>query len=108
MFVCACGFVHGGGSGHCFLPPTLGTEPLVHCSAGDPTPGTQVATLRAIGCPGRQQVALRCHQHGWQCTVTMGDTHGTVLSPWGTRGALYCHHGGHTDISVHERCHNAE
>lgn len=35
--------------------------------------GPRVATPRATGSPGRQQVALHCHQHVWHCPVTAGD-----------------------------------
>ena len=109
MFVCACGFVHGGGSGHRFVPLNAGDgapqAPLApRRSAGDPTPGARVATPRATGSPGRQQVALHCHQHVWHCPVTAGDTCGSALSPKGTHMALNRHCRGHTDVSVCERC----
>lgn len=96
MFVCACGFLPGGGSGRFFLPPSSGDgspgAPLApRCSARNPharsTGGHaedhripwETAGGTALS-PTRVALPCHCRGHLWQRAVTEGDTHGTVLS----------------------------
>lgn len=59
------------------------------------TGGPRVLSWGPHGSPGRQQVALHCHQtgHTWHCAVT--NTCDAALSLQGTRMMLRCHRGEH-------------
>lgn len=116
--VCACGVVHGGGSGHRLLPPKLGWSPqgekvALRGSARDPHQEHRWPCRGPWDLLGDSRwhctvtnmcdAACHCRGHWWQCTVSVGDTRhhavttGTSVS---VKGAAASHSPGAGALTV--------